>query len=142
MNTKVKKDFKPFLNVENKLIYELPYQARSYYKLLKMALCKKSHNENYWNNLFPDRHTWTQIYQNRIKDQKIKKLADFHFKLLHRVLLCRENLYLWKISDTNKCRFGYPKIENHDHLFITCLRVENVKPIYKKSRNSLEYNYS
>ena len=48
------------------------------------------------------------------------------------MLPCQENLYLWKISDTNKCRFGCPDIENYDHLFITCPRLENVKAHIEK----------
>lgn len=125
MNTKVKKVFKPFLEANNKEIYDLPHQARGYYKLLIKNICKRSHNENYWNNLFPDRPIWTHVYQNQIKNQKIKKLADFHFKILHRVLPCQENLYQWKISDTNKCRFGCSSVENYNHMFITCPRLEN-----------------
>ena len=40
--------------------------------------------------------------------------------------MSRKPLPLENIN-TNKCRFGCPDIENYDHLFITCPRLENVK---------------
>ena len=62
---------------------------------------------------------WSKIYESRIKNQTVKKMADFHFKLLHRVLPSQENLFHWKISNSNKCRFGCSATENYNHLFIT-----------------------
>ena len=83
MNTKVKQDFKPFLNINIKIIYNLPSKARGYYEILIKKISKRSHNETYWNNLFPDRPSWSDIYINRIKNKKSKKIADDQFKLLH-----------------------------------------------------------
>ena len=55
MNTKVKKNFKPFLNINNKIIYNLPSKARGYYEILIKNTSKRSYNETYWNYLFLDR---------------------------------------------------------------------------------------
>ena len=52
-------------------------------------------------------------------------MADFHFKLLHRVLPSQENLLHWKISNSNKCRFGCTGTENYNHLFITCPKLND-----------------
>lgn len=140
MNTKVKKDLVPFLNINKTITYDLPKKARGYYNILIKGSRKRSFNENYWSNLFPDRPTWTNIYLNKIKNQKVKKLADFHFKLLHRVLPCQENLHHWKISDSNKCRFGCPSTENYHHLFITCPQANNVITHTEKTLKGIGFN--
>ena len=120
MKIKVKKDTKPFLNTNDKILYDIPNKSCDFYKLLIKQLCKKTHMEKHWNNLFPDRPAWRTFYEKRIKNIGYKKLADFHFKLIHKILPCQENLYRWKMADTNKCRLGCPDIENYNHLFISC----------------------
>ena len=52
-------------------------------------------------------------------------MADFHFKLLHRVLPSEENLFHWKISNSKKSRFGCTGTENYNHLFITCPKLND-----------------
>ena len=120
MTTKVKKQFQPFLSIDKKVEYNIPKKARDYYDILIRRVRKRTFMEKHWSNLFPDRPTWTKIYECRLKHQNIKKLSDFHFKLLHKILPCEENLFRWKISDSNRCRFGCPFVENYNHLFVTC----------------------
>ena len=128
MKIKVKKDVKPFINTNNKILYDtnIPNKSRDFYKLLIKQLCKKSHMEKYWTNLFPDRPAWKTLYEKRIKNIGNKQLADFHFKLIHKILPCQENLYRWKMTDTNKCRFDCPDIENYNHLFISCPKLHSL----------------
>ena len=53
-----------------------------------------------------------------MKLQSDKKLADFHFKIIHRILpSCQENLHKWKISDSNLCRFGCTASETYNHVY-------------------------
>ena len=90
MNIKVKKEIGPFLNINNKISYDIPNKSKGFYVLLKKQVSKKSHMEKYWTNLFP---SWNIFYEKRIKYSENKKLADFHFKLIHKILPCQENLY-------------------------------------------------
>ena len=122
MEVKVKTQFQPFLQNEGKISYHLPLKAKDYYNILTKKIKKRTHNENYWNNIFPDHPIWEKVYIARIKQQPIKKLADFNYKLIHRILPNQENLCYWKLSNSNKCRFGCEAIENYDHLFINCPR--------------------
>lgn len=124
--TKVKKDLKPFLNYNNKLVFDLPVKAKGYYQILIKNTAQKTYNEKYWGNIFIDRPLWEDIWNKRVKCQNVKKLADFHFKLLHRILPSQENLYKWKLSNSNLCRFGCSSIETYDHMFITCPRLSNM----------------
>ena len=122
------------MEIDKKITYDLPDKARDYYRILMQSSSKRDHSENYWNNLFPDRPFWSRVYQARIKNQKVKKFADFHFKLLHRVLPCQEYLHRWKISESNFCRFGCLGVENYNHLFITCPRL-------RETHTKLEKNF-
>lgn len=125
-NVKIKKDLKPCILANNKYMYDLPIKAKGYYDLLVKTLRKRSFNEKYWTKLFPDRPEWSIIYESRVEKQMVKKLSEFHFKILHRILPCQENLRTWRLSDTNKCRFGCDCTENYNHLFIACPRLKNL----------------
>jgi len=48
-----------------------------------------------------------------------RKMADVHFKLLHRALPVGENIQKWKPAMDHPCGCNYP-LETHQHLFSTC----------------------
>ena len=58
------------------------------------------------------------------KKQKINKLADFHFKLLHRLDPSMPRKPLPMENCRNKqVQFGCNSSENYNHMFITCPRL-------------------
>ena len=120
MGIKVKKDLKLFIYTGNKYIFELPSKAKDYYTILIGKLKEKSYIEKYWDNVLPNKTTWHENW----KTQTDKKLAEFHYKLIHRILPCQENLYKWKLSNSNACRFGCPTVETYNHMFLTCPRLK------------------
>ena len=134
MATKVKTELTPYLIDNGKRIFKIPIRSKDYYQLLIKSVKQKSYNENYRNKVFYDRPFWNSIWTNRVKYQKNKKLADFNFKILHRVLPCGENLYNWKITNSNTCRFGCNTTETYEHMFVKCPRLINV---YNKIENIL-----
>ena len=145
MSTHVKKQFRPFLLIDNKVEYNLPKKARDYYNIMISTTRKRTFLEKYWSNIFPDRPTWTKVYEGRFKNQNIKKLADFNFKIFHKILPCGENLFQWKISSTNKCRFGCPLTETYNHLFVTCPKqkdtIEKIERVLKSLGFELRLSY-
>lgn len=134
MATKVKTELTPYITDNGKQILKIPVKSKDYYQLLIKNVKQKTHNENYWNKVFYDRPFWNSIWTNRVKYQKNKKLADFNFKILHRVLPCGENLHNWKITNSNTCRFGCNTKETYEHMFVKCPRLINV---YSKIENIL-----
>ena len=80
----------------------------------------RSFIEKYRDKLFINKYTWREIWTSCRKSQKNKKNADFHFKLIHRILPSQENLYKLKLSNTEKCRFGCEEKGSYNHMFITC----------------------
>jgi len=53
-----------------------------------------------------------------------RKLSNFMYKLLHRILPCNNNLYKWKIIDSPLCNIC-KVTENEEHMFFSCARLEN-----------------
>ena len=93
MGLKVKKGLKPFIFTGNKYIYELPTRAKDYYKLIVSKVKEKSFVEKYWDNVLPNKPAWHDIWKTRIQLQSDKKLSDFHYKLIHKILPSQENLH-------------------------------------------------
>ena len=85
-------------------------------------------------NLFNERPTWTELWIKRVKDQNIKKLGEFNFKILHKILPNQENLFKWKLSNSKTCRFGCNLTENYHHMFLQC---PYLKPLHNKIENIL-----
>ena len=85
MNIKINKSFKSFLSIKNQQIFKLSTKSKEYYQCLINKIKHMTYNEKYWTPIFPDRPFWTDIWNSRVKNQKNKKIADFHFKLLHRI---------------------------------------------------------
>ena len=103
MNTKIKKDLKPIIYTGNKYIFEPPSKIKDYYGILVNKLTEKSYIEKYWDNVIPNKPAWHQIWTTRIQAQSDKKLSEFHYKLIHKILPSQENLYKWKLSNSNMC---------------------------------------
>ena len=138
-HTKVKKVIIPFLT-DTKQIFDLPYKAKGYYSLLIKKVQKRTYIEKHWNSIFPDKAEWSHIYLQRIKNQTNKKLADFHYKLIHKILLNQENLFQWKISPSKKCRFGCNVTENYNHQFVECSHLQGLIQLIEKIFASLKYS--
>ena len=126
MAVRIKKELKPFISVGNKLIFEVPDKAKTFYEFLISNLKEKPYIENYWDKIFPDNYSWREIWKNRIQLQENKKIAEFHFKLLHRILPSQENLNKWRLSNSDRCRFGCNEKGSYYHMFITCQRIRQL----------------
>ena len=140
MKTKIKKDLKPFIYTGNKYIFELPSKIKEYYTMLVNKIKGKSFIEKYWNNVFPNKPTWHDIWSSRIQMQSDKKLADFHYKILHKIVPSQENLYKWKLTHSNTCRFGCQIVETYNHMFLTCPRLSSLNGRIERILNKIGFN--
>ena len=91
--------------------------------------------ERYWNTIVPDNQESHDIWHARNAMQGNKQLADFNFKLLHKILPSQENLHKWKLSNTPQCRFGYGSTGGYQHMFVEC---QHLKGIISKLEKILE----
>ena len=61
--------------------------------------------------------------------------VSLHYKLLHKILPSQENLYNWKILNSENCRFGCNEKGSYQHMFLTC---QYISPYIKKLENILQ----
>ena len=76
-----------------------------------------------WNNYFKNElniDTWIQSFQNIYQNTQFIELQHFHFKMMHQTLANNEDLYNWKLTDTNLCSFCHEQIETLCHIYLEC----------------------
>ena len=138
MKLKVKKGM-------HKHIFDLPVKIKDYYTILTNKIKEKSYIEKYWNDVIPNKPTWCEIWKLRIQTQVDKKLSEFHYKLIHKILPSQENLHKWKLSDSQYCRFGCHSVENYNHMFLLCPRLKplilKLNQIFEKIGFTLKLTY-
>ena len=100
-------------------------RARNYYSLF---LEKKKVNFftfkfwQRWLNL-PESFSWKDILYFKFKRIKDNRIKQFNFRFLHRILPSRDNLYKWKIVNSNQCG-TCNEIETIDHFLFYCKQVK------------------
>ena len=81
--------------------------------------CARPTSENKWEEeagLNFNEEEWETIYVNPYKLTKNTRIIQFHYKITHRILACKEKLYTWKIKDNNicdRCNLDIDRIEHH-----------------------------
>ena len=139
MRTKVKTCLKPFINDNGLYKYNIPKTSKEYYKLLVKGTRKKSFIQKHWDKIFPNKPTWNNVWTKRVMLQKNKTLADFHFKLLHKILPSGENLFKWKMLNSSKCRFGCDTIETYEHMLVNCPKLQDTYSKITRMLKELHY---
>ena len=87
-------------------------------------------------NEFVTKEDWEAIYLKRVHQLPSKKLAEFSYKFLHRLILCREILCKWKRCESHNCPCC-TKPENVKHVYFECKRV---RQIWQKIGRSIRIN--
>ena len=100
-------------------------KARNYYLLL---LEKKEVNFftlKFWQGLLDlsESFVWKDILDFKLKKIKDNRIKQFNFKLFHRILASRDNLYKWKIEISNQCE-TCNEIETIHHFLYYCKKVQ------------------
>ena len=104
----------------------------SYYKTVQKCWRDGPKSEINWKRLFNDQTLeFSTIYQKKILDIKENKLAEFNYKVLHNILPCGVNLYMWRIIDTKKCDICNID-EDISHLLYNCEIANSIWRIVSK----------
>ena len=72
-----------------------------------------------WNQEMSRLPKWQDIWTMKTIYEKEKKLAEFNYKLLFRIIAIKTNLYKWKIEDSPNC-FVCKNCDDFQHAFIDC----------------------
>ena len=105
-----------------------PLKAKSIYNVLMTKHYQRPYTEKLWERILNVKileSEWSKIYNSNLKFQKLKKFAEFKYKILMDILPCGEKLKKWEKSDQDACSVCLRK-ENTLHLLYDCHRVKDI----------------
>ena len=96
-------------------------KVKDYYRLL---LRKKSKEPNiiYFWNFFLDLDNdfvWQDVFLFKLKQIRNNKVKQFNFKMIHRFIASKENLYKWQIVNNNLCN-SCGQVDSTFHFMLYC----------------------
>ena len=81
------------------------------------------------------------FYHRKLRFMHIAKVKEFLFKTIHKICVCRDLLFKWKISDKRDCLYCQNPCQTFKHLVWECNSVYNFwKFIENKLSITLSYN--
>ena len=120
---------RPLESISSKEIYLLLIQK----KLCRESAGKKTYNDEYHLN----NQTWNKIYTVYGRSWKNKKVLDFQYKVLHRVVALNPLLFKMEIKDNDKCTFCNDEKETVQHMLYRCKKVRKFWKQVKDWFNSI-----
>ena len=97
-----------------------------FYKIMIKDEITKPNAELYWNNRFSlNVISWQNIYNKRVKKLQDRKIAEFNFKLLHRIVPCGLSLSKWNHNISERCCYCN-EVESIEHMLFNCTRVQRI----------------
>ena len=100
-------------------------------KKLTQSACIPRWIDEYENLKSVDNSLWENIYMSPFKILRDTKLQGFQFKIIHRLITCREKLKEYRLADNTNCLYCR-KYDNPTHFFITCKNVNDFWGIFLK----------
>ena len=84
--------------------------------------------ESIWSRAFNFQNCesmWINIYEQKVLDVNVVKIAEFNFKVLHNVIPCGKILNKWQGHISDKCE-DCKQIETAEHLLYSCNKIKKV----------------
>ena len=79
-----------------------------------------------WQLVFNENEiNWKNVWNSKVKQIKENKLAQFNFKLLHRILPTGKRLFTWNIRTNPYCKLCADVVEDEQHMLSKCIRLRN-----------------
>jgi tRNA U34 2-thiouridine synthase MnmA/TrmU len=108
-----------YAQINNIIEYKSLTTKGIYSKILqKKVLPPKSSHK--WNDDVNREPHWAVIAKCKIKNQLEVKIAEFNFKLLHKILATNENLFKWQKTHSPNCIYCNNVIHMDKHLLWDC----------------------
>ena len=114
-----------YIQINNKLKkIEKISSKEIYLSLIKRKILPPTSIEK-WIDIFPFMETfeWNKIFQLPFKVIREPYLQSFQYKILNRIINCRDKLFLWKIVPSNKCLYC-DRVDSLEHHFFDCVECE------------------
>ena len=116
-----RENWKSFLlNETNQINFET-YKARDCYRLLLVKKHESPHTgpERWKRDISIDTENWTDVFKMASKTCKENKLKEFQFKLIHRIVITKKELFRYGINTDSDCIYC-GELDSINHTFIDC----------------------
>jgi hypothetical protein len=115
----------PYCKIEiNKIDKDIAdVTTKEIYRKIIDKICKRPTSEQKWHdtNLVDiTNDDWRNIYQSAFKLTTDTKIQTFQFKITHRILACKTNLYVWNIEDNCICNYCELEKDTIEHHLVMC----------------------
>jgi hypothetical protein len=112
---------------------------KTFYKEIITRIIENPSCESKWKAILKNESiNFCEIYKNLVCNIKDKKIAEFNFKCLHRILPYNKNLFAWGLVNSNKCPWC-DETETLEHLLFTC---NSLKTLWEKFTFVFKINFS
>ena len=122
-------------------------KSRVFYKLLndKINTEYQTGPQKWIKYLSVDDDSWTKIFKSLRKVCKETKLKEFQFKLIHRIVVKKKELFKYGIKDDDKCKcitrkFNYTSLLMHHYIYSS--KLNNKVIAFEEFIDKLLMNYS
>ena len=124
-------DGKTIHNVDcltSKIIYSVLLSQKAEHHYLQLS-CENTLN------ITPGKRGWAEIYKRKIKNIVYKKLSEFNFKILHKIVFTGCIINKWNKNISANCLYCDER-ENPYHILYGCSRITNFWEYYSKISQS------
>jgi len=112
-------------------------RCKHYYQLLNGYSCTVPSGIKKWREKFPEIFVdWSDKFQDIYRFTRDNKLRQFCFRFLHRTVITKRELKLFRLADNDKCIYC-SNADSIEHTFINCYVGSLQNFIHKLYRGSI-----
>ena len=110
-----------YIKIGCKLKHLSKVSTREIYNTLIESVIKTPTAVEKWINMYPflENYDWTLIFQIPFRIIKEPYLQSFQYKIVNRILNCKENLFKWKLNENNTCQLCN-EVDTIEHHLVNC----------------------
>jgi hypothetical protein len=108
-----------YVYVNNKRINIMHWKSRNIYNHVINKIAVVPIIQNRWGQELTNLPNWDDVWTMKTIFEKERKLAEFNYKLLFRIIATKSNLYKWRIEVSPNC-FMCNNSDDYIHAFIEC----------------------
>ena len=108
--------------------------SKKYYECLLNKKSEEHYSQKMWENALqiqPGLKGWAEIYRRKVKNILYKKLSEFNFKVLNKILYTGYVINKWNVNVSKYCKFC-KQVETPQHLIFECCRSQYIWKFYSK----------
>ena len=102
--------------------------SKFYYQMLVKKKCVRNYTEKCWQKQFGVsilQGEWEEIYYRKVWNIQIKKIAEFNYKLIHKLVYGKYEVSRWKKDILPVC-INCGEIDNAEHMLFKCNVIQSI----------------